>query len=176
MLRLRSGFLVLGAAVALLLPAAPTMAGGCNLIATAHGGSPASVHVGDVVSLEGFVFAPGDVVLVFSVNGAELRTETVTATDAFGNVGYFILDVTPQAGEEGVWRVVGTESDAACSAFTGFPVAAAPAPTSTAAVVISDVATTPPGGAFSLASVLGSGLLLAGALLVLRRAGGPPAR
>ena len=165
---LRSGLSVLSALVTILLFPVPVAAGGCFLISTDTGGSPVGLEIGDEVSIEGFNFIPGDVVLAFSVDGVELRTETVTAADAFGNAGYFIVSVTPQAGEEGMWGVVGTEVEGTCSASTGFPVAPAPAPAATAGPLIPDVAAAPPRTPPSQAWLLGAALLLLSGLTVLR--------
>ena len=168
---LRPALAGLCALAVVLLLLAPVRAGGCGLIVTAGGGSPVGVEVGDVVSIEGFNFALGDVLLTFSVDGTELRTETVTAADAFGNTGYFIIDVTPQAGEEGFWEIVATEVEGQCSASDAVPVGAAPAATATAAPVIPDVASASPPSMPPIASLLGGALLLLAGLIVLRRPG-----
>ena len=171
---LRSGLSVLSAIVAIGHLPVPVAAGGCALISTDTGGSPVGLEIGDVVSIEGFTFLPGDVVLAFSVDGVEVRTETVTAADAFGNTGYFITDVTPQAGEDGLWSVVATEVEGTCTASTGFPVAAAPAPAATAGPVVPDVAAAPPSPLLTLAWPVGAALLLLSALLARTKVRKPP--
>jgi hypothetical protein len=108
--------------------------------------------------------------LAFSVDGVAVRTHIVTAADAFGNTGYFIVSVTPQAGEEGLWSVVGTEVEGTCSASTGFPVAPAQAPAGTAGPLVPDVATAAPRTPPSLTGLLGGALLLISGLIVLSRA------
>ncbi len=128
--------------------------------------APASVEVGDVASIEGFGFALGDVDLVITVDGATVRTETVTAADAFGSVGYFILDFTVD--EDGLWEIVATEVGGTCSASDGFPVALAPTPSASAGPLVPDVATAAPRTPPSLAWVLGAALLLLSVLTALR--------
>ena len=171
MLIARTRVAVMRALFALMIVPAPVAAGGCVLIATDSGGSPVGLQIGDPVGIEGFNFALGEVVLVMSVDGVELRTTTVTAADAFGNTGHFIMELTPQTGEDGLWSVVATEAEGACSASTGFPVAAAPAPAPSDSPVIPDVAIvsarTPP----SLASLLGVALVLLSAVSVGRLTG-----
>jgi hypothetical protein len=171
---LRSSLSVAGAFVAILLFSVPVAAGGCGLRSTDSGGSPVGLKIGDVVSIEGFNFVPGDVVLAFSVDGGGLRTETVTAAEEFGDTGHFITDVTLQAGEEGLWEVVASEVEGTCSASTGFPVAPAPAPTATAVPAIPDVATAAPSPPLSLVWVVGAVLLLLSGLIARSRRQKPP--
>jgi hypothetical protein len=161
------GLSLVAALAAGLVAPAPTTAGGCALIATDSGGSPVGLAVGDVVTIEGFNFTLGDVVLTFTVDGIELRTETVTAADEFGNTGYFILNVTLRDGDEGQWEVAATEVEGSCAATTGFPVGPGQTPSPTAGPPLPDVATTPPDPAPPWGWVLGVLLFLAAAARAL---------
>ena len=169
MLPLRRMGAIALAMLSMLALATPTRAGGCHLIVTSGGGSPAAVTVGDVVSVEGFEFAVGDVELAMTVDGTAVRTATVTAADAFGNTGYFGFNVTADA--DGHWGLVATEVEGSCSASEGFQVAPTPAPTPSAGPSMPDAAIESPRPAPSPALALGAALIVVSALTLVVASG-----
>jgi hypothetical protein len=161
-----SSISILSALAAIALLPASVAGGGCWLGTTVNGGSILDVKIGEVVSIEGYEFALGEVEIAISVDGAPLRTETRTAADLNDLNGYWWIDITPQEGEDGMWQIVATEVNGSCSVSAAFPVV--PAPTEPAPPVVPDTASGSPEVASSLPVLLGAALLVLSGLSLRR--------
>ena len=161
-----SSIAIVSALAAIAFLPSSVAGGGCWLGTTVNGGSILDVKIGEVASIEGYEFAPGDVEIAISVDGAPLRTETRTAADLNDLNGYWWIDITPQEGEDGMWQIVATEVNGSCSVSAAFPVV--PVPTEPAPPVVPDTASGSPEVAWSLPVLLGAALLILSGLHVRR--------